>query len=496
MKKSVISITPSVHKSTIAPEIYGQFSEHLGRCIYDGVYVGEDSDIPNTNGMRNDVVEALREIKIPVLRWPGGCYADEYHWKDGIGPKESRRKMVNTSWGGTVEDNSFGTHEFMDLCEQIGCEPYIAVNLGSGTVQEAAEWLEYMTAESGSTFAELRAANGHAEPWKVKYLGIGNENWGCGGSMDADFYANEYKRYQQFCKEYSGNQLYKIACGPNGDDYAWTRELMSRINHQHAKGISLHYYTVPGDWEHKGSATDFTEQQYYATIANTLGIEDVIEGHLKIMNELDPEHNIDLIVDEWGTWYEVEPGTNPAFLYQQNTMRDAIVAALNLNIFNKHSDRISMANIAQVVNVLQALVLTEGDQIVKTPTYDVFAMYKEHQGASLVQSAVDTLPVDYDGKVIPSLSESVSVSDDGNMTITLANTSLKEEIQVICRLEDKSQFNGQAEIAVLQDEVHAHNTFEQPDQVKVQYRTEHWNGSEQTVTLLPCSVCRIHCPIV
>ena len=246
----------------------------------------------------------------------------------------------------------------------------------------------------------------------------------------------------------------------------------------------------------KGSATDFTEQQYYATIANTLGIEDVIEGHLKIMNELDPEHNIDLIVDEWGTWYEVEPGTNPAFLYQQNTMRDAIVAALNLNIFNKHSDRISMANIAQVVNVLQALVLTEGDQIVKTPTYDVFAMYKEHQGASLVQSAVDTLPVDYDGKVIPSLSESVSVSDDGNMTITLANTSLKEEIQVICRLEDKSQFNGQAEIAVLQDEVHAHNTFEQPDQVKVQYRTEHWNGSEQTVTLLPCSVCRIHCPIV
>lgn len=313
MKKSVLSITPSVHKSTIAPEIYGQFSEHLGRCIYDGVYVGEDSDIPNTNSVRNDVVEALREIKLPVLRWPGGCYADEYHWKDGIGPKESRRKMVNTNWGGTVEDNSFGTHEFMELCEQIGCEPYIAVNMGSGTVQEAAEWVEYMTAESGSTFAELRAANGHAEPWKVKYLGIGNESWGCGGSMDADFYANEYKRYQQFCKEYSGNKLYKVACGPSGDDYAWTRELMSRINHQHAKGISLHYYTVPGDWEHKGSATDFTEQEYYTTIAKTLGIEEVIDGHLKIMDELDPEHNIDLIIDEWGTWYDVEPGTNPGF---------------------------------------------------------------------------------------------------------------------------------------------------------------------------------------
>ena len=500
MKKAVLRIFPEKKISRIAPEIYGQFSEHLGRCIYDGVYVGEDSDIPNTSGMRKDVVEALRNVKLPVLRWPGGCFADEYHWKDGIGPKEKRRKMVNTNWGGTVEDNSFGTHEFMELCEQIGCEPYIAVNLGSGTVQEAAEWVEYMTAESDSTFAELRKKNGRKEPWKVKYLGIGNESWGCGGSMTADYYANEYKRYQQFCKEYSGNTLYKIACGPNGDDYNWTRELLSRIDHWHAKGISLHYYTVPGDWEHKGSATQFTDQEYYTTIAKTLEIEKIIEGHLKVMDECDPKHDIDLIVDEWGTWYDVEPGTNPGFLYQQNTMRDAIVAALNLNIFNKHSDRIAMANIAQVVNVLQAMILTEGSKIVKTPTYEVFDLFKEHQGAELVESQINSLTFGQNGVVIPMLSESVSVTEDeqtakGNkrVTITLANTSLADEIRVACRLPEGIRYCGMAEISMLHEEVHACNTFDEPEKVKAHTTQEEWTGTECEVTLPPCSVCRINC---
>ena len=500
MKKAVLRIFPEKKISRIAPEIYGQFSEHLGRCIYDGVYVGEDSDIPNTNGMRKDVVDALRNVKLPVLRWPGGCFADEYHWKDGIGPKEKRRKMVNTNWGGTVEDNSFGTHEFMELCEQIGCEPYIAVNLGSGTVQEAAEWVEYMTAESDSTFAELRKKNGRKEPWKVKYLGIGNESWGCGGSMTADYYANEYKRYQQFCKEYSGNTLYKIACGPHGDDYNWTRELLSRIDHWHAKGISLHYYTVPGDWEHKGSATQFTDQEYYTTIAKTLEIEKIIEGHLKVMDECDPKHDIDLIVDEWGTWYDVEPGTNPGFLYQQNTLRDAIVAALNLNIFNKHSDRIAMANIAQVVNVLQAMILTEGSKIVKTPTYEVFDLFKEHQGAELVESRINSLTFGQNGVVIPMLSESVSVTEDeqtakGNkrVTITLANTSLADEIRVACRLPEGISYCGMAEISMLHEEVHACNTFDEPEKVKAHTMQEEWTGTECEVTLPPCSVCRINC---
>lgn len=508
MLKTTLHIDPAKTLSYIAPEIYGQFSEHLGRCIYDGVYVGEDSEIPNKNGMRKDVVDALRTLKLPVLRWPGGCFADEYHWRDGIGPKEKRRRMVNTNWGGTVEDNSFGTHEFMELCDQLGCEPYIAVNLGSGTVQEAAEWIEYMTADGDSTIVKQRQANGRKEPWHLKYVGIGNENWGCGGSMSPDFYANEYKRYQCFCKNYGDNKLYKVACGPSGEDYNWTKELMSRIDHWHANAISLHYYTLPGDWEHKGSATDFDEQEYYTTISKAMYIENIIEKHLEIMDEHDPEHNIDLFVDEWGTWYDVEPGTNPGFLYQQNTMRDAIVAALSLNIFNKHSDRIAMANIAQVVNVLQAMLLTEGSKILKTPTYDVFRMYVPHQGAELVESHTDETTcvengrtvkgpaVHYNDITIPALSESVSVTEQNGqklLTITLANTSLCDTLSVELELPMQYSFAGEASIAMLDGEVHAYNTFEDPDHVRAYETEEEWSGNIQTLTLPVNSVCRVNC---
>ncbi len=504
MKKAVLTIHPDKKLSHIAPELYGQFSEHLGRCIYDGVFVGESSDIPNTNGMRNDIVDALRNLNLPVLRWPGGCFADEYHWKDGIGPKENRRKIINSNWGGFVEDNSFGTHEFMELCRQIDCEPYIAINLGSGTIQEAADWVEYMTAKDTSSLAELRKENGQEEPWKVKYIGIGNENWGCGGSMSADYYANEYKRYQQFCKPYSGNALYKIACGPSADDYCWTRELMSRINHFHANGISLHYYTIPtGSFEKKGSAINFTEKEYYETIFQTLRMEEIINGHLRVMDKFDPEHKIDLIVDEWGTWYDEEPGADSGVLYQQNTMRDAIVAALNLNIFNKHSDRIAMANIAQVVNVLQAMILTDGAQIIKTPTYEVFNMYKEHQNATLVKSSIDALSSGCDGVTIPALSESVSISEadspSGNgskkITITVANASLADDTEIELCLPETTQFIGEATISLLHDEVHSYNTFGQPEKVKAAERKETWNGNKQIITLPACSICKVHCTV-
>ncbi len=496
MLKTTLKINPDHTINRIAPEIYGQFSEHLGRCIYDGIYVGEDSDIPNVRGMRKDVVAALRALKLPVLRWPGGCFADEYHWRDGIGSKENRRRMVNTNWGGTVEDNSFGTHEFMELCEQIGCEPYIALNLGSGTVQEAAEWIEYMTADGDSTITNLRKENGREQPWHLKYIGVGNENWGCGGSMSPDFYANEYKRYQCFCKNYSGNELYKVACGPNAEDYHWTKELMSRIDHWHAHGISLHYYTLPGDWEHKGSATDFTDQEYYTTISKTLHIEEIIEKHLEIMDQYDPNHDIDLLVDEWGTWYDVEPGTNPGFLYQQNTMRDAIVAALNLNIFNKHSDRIAMANIAQVVNVLQAMLLTEGSKLLKTPTYDVFQMYREHQGAQLIESQAQSPCITSGEVTIPALSESVSLTEQNGyklLTITLANTSLTDALHVELELPWKYSFAGKAAIALLDEDVRAFNTFDDPDHVRAYESEEEWSGNTQTVELPACSVCRINC---
>ena len=451
-------------KSKISKEIYGHFSEHLGRCIYEGIYVGEDSKIPNVNGMRIDVVQALKEMKIPVLRWPGGCFADEYHWGDGIGPKEKRKKMINTHWGGLVEDNSFGTHEFMELCRQLECEPYINGNLGSGTVQEMSEWVEYLTFDGISPMADLRKQNGHEEPWKVKYFGVGNENWGCGGNMTPEFYGNMYRRYQTYCRNYGENKLYKIAGGPNVDDYNWTEQVM-KIAGNYMDGLSLHYYTHPGGWENKGPATGFSEAVWYETMNKTLRIEELIIKHLEIMNKYDPEKRVDLIVDEWGSWYAVEPGTNPGFLYQQNTMRDALIAGINLNIFNKHSDRIKMTNIAQVVNVLQSVILTEGEKMILTPTYHVFNMYKNHQEATLVESFIETKMIGVDEEnQVPNLNESVSIDSKGRINITINNLSIDEGYDIEGIIVDRPIKSVSA--TILTNEMSAYNTFDNPEVVK------------------------------
>lgn len=462
MSKLVINVHNK--KSKISKEIYGHFAEHLGRCIYEGIFVGEDSKIPNVNGMRKDVVQALKEIKIPVLRWPGGCFADEYHWKDGIGPKENRKKMVNTHWGGVIEDNSFGTHEFMELCRQLECEPYINGNLGSGTVQEMSDWVEYLTFDGVSPMADLRKKNGQAEQWKVKYFGIGNENWGCGGNMTSEFYGNLYRRYQTYCRNYGENKLYKIACGPNIDDYNWTEGVM-KVASNFMDAITLHYYTYPGGWLNKGPATGFDKETWYISMNKTLKMEELINRHLEIMNKYDPEKRVDLIIDEWGGWYDSEPGTNPGFLYQQNTMRDALIAGINLNIFNKHSDRVKMANLAQVVNVLQAVILTEGEKMILTPTYHVFNMYKNHQEATLVDSYIDTkmIGIDEENKV-PNLYESVSVDDKERVNITINNLSIDEAYDVEGILIDRSITSVKATILV--NDMGAYNTFDNPEMVK------------------------------
>ena len=482
MKKISMLINAKDKKGHINPEIYGHFSEHLGRCIYNGIYVGEGSSIPNINGVRKDVIEAFRQIKMPVLRWPGGCFADEYHWKDGIGEKSARKKMINTNWGGVTEDNSFGTHEFFNMCEEIGCEPYLAGNLGSGTVSELAEWIEYITFDGVSPMAELRRKNGREKPWKLKYLGIGNENWGCGGNMRPEYYVDEYRRYQSFCKDFSGNKLFRIACGPNSNDYTWTETIMKNLNKWHTRGISLHYYTVPtGDWSHKGDAVDFTNEEYYSTISKTLYMEELVTRHGEIMNRYDPEHDIGLIVDEWGCWYDVEKGTNPGFLYQQNTMRDAIVAACNLNIFNRHSDRIIMANLAQAVNVLQSLLLTEGEKLVKTPTYHVFDMFKEHQNGENVYCFCENEKTND----IPMISVSASVKD-GMMTVTAANCSLEEDAELDC---DICGFEGRSVSArILTNEVHSCNSFDAPEKVvPEEFNAAVCNGKLSAV-LPACSV--------
>ena len=464
--------------STIEPEIYGHFSEHLGRCIYDGVYryeglyVGENSPIPNVNGMRTDVVEALKELKVPMLRWPGGCFADEYHWKDGIGPKETRKKMINTHWGGVVEDNSFGTHEFMELCRQLGCKTYVNGNLGSGTVQEMSEWVEYMTFNGISPMADLRKENGHEEPWNVDFFGVGNENWGCGGNMTPEFYANEYRRYQTYVRNYDPEKpVKKVCCGANVDDYFWTEGVMKTCfshaewAHGFMDYLSLHYYVHPEGWEIKGSSTDFDGDVWYKTLNKALHMDELITRHGTIMDKYDPEKKVGMCVDEWGAWYTCEPGTNPGFLYQQNTVRDALIAGITLNIFNKHSDRVKIAALAQMVNVLQSVLLTEGDKMIKTPTYHVMHMYRHHQGAKLLESSVTGIDeIGPEEWKVPKVTESVSKDKDGVITITLNNLSIEAAEEVEIQLS-----NGEYKVAesriVTNSDMHAHNTFEPHQEV-------------------------------
>ena len=504
MKRLVINTLNK--KAKIHKEIYGHFSEHLGRCIYEGLYVGEKSDIPNTNGMRNDVVKALKDINIPVLRWPGGCFADEYHWKDGIGPKESRKKMINTHWGGVTEDNSFGTHEFMELVGQLGCEAYINMNVGSGSVQEMSEWVEYLTFNGLSPMDALREKNGRKDPWDVKFIGVGNENWGCGGMMNPEHYANEYRRYATFCRNYTDKKLFKILCGPNVDDYNWTEGIMKTIapilpvsGTDLVAGVSLHYYTHPGGWDNKGKALTFTKEEYYETISRTYYMEELIRRHSDIINRYDPDHTLGLIVDEWGTWYQVEEGTNPGFLYQQNTIRDAMVAGINLDIFNRHADRVRMANIAQMINVLQAVILTDGEKMIKTPTYHVFDLYKDHMDADLLESYLEneelsieahnvnpkTAPggVSPEAWKFPKLSHSVSMSSDGSITVTIVNASDEdaESVKIIPVEYEIKDVAGR----IVTGEVDAHNDFDDPDKVAVKEFTAFKTEGNTVIADLP-----------
>ena len=447
---------------TIHKDVYGHFAEHLGRCIYEGIWVGEDSGIPNHRGIRMDVVEALRRVKVPVLRWPGGCFADDYHWMDGIGPRSERPARINAHWGGVIENNHFGTHEFFELCELIGADAYICGNVGSGSVREMREWIEYITFDGPSALADLRRANGREEPWRLPYFGIGNENWGCGGHMRPEYYADVYRRYQSYVRSLSGNRIYKIACGANAADYRWTEVLM-REAARFMNGLSLHYYTMLPRGMSR-SATHFGALEWFETLRRALEMEKLIVRHGAIMDQYDPERRIGMIVDEWGTWYDVEPGTNPGFLYQQNTIRDALVAGLTLNIFNNHAYRVRMANLAQTVNVLQAMILTDGPRMLLTPTYHVFDMYKDHQGATLLPSTLECRPYSLEGQEIPSLSASASRGEQG-VTITLCNLSHDEEAPLKCELRGARALEARGKVLTA-DRITEHNTFEAPERVR------------------------------
>jgi alpha-L-arabinofuranosidase len=477
--------------AVINRNIYGQFSEHLGHCIYDGIWVGPDSPIPNTRGYNNAVLAALRELRVPILRWPGGCFADEYHWRDGIGPAESRPSMYNSHWGGVVENNHFGTHEFLDLCEMLGIEPYICVNVGSGTVKEAMDWVEYMTSDASSPMAKLRRANGRDKPWKVRYIAVGNESWGCGGSMRPEFYADNFRRYNTFIKNYIGgaeNQIYRVACGPSDDDYEWTDTLM-KIAGAQMNGLALHYYTIAtGDWSKKGSATDFGKPQYFSALGNTLRMEELIDRHSAIMDKYDPKRKVGLIVDEWGIWTDVEPGTNPGFLLQQNSMRDAIVAALNLHIFQAHADRVAGANIAQMVNVLQAMILTDHEKIVLTPTYHVFEMFRVHQDAVSLPVELTTPDLPQSPVRIPEVSASASRDASGRIHLSLVNTNPDAAVTVSCAVAGAVLKPPTGRILTAPS-MTSHNTFDAPHTVEpAPFTGAAASGDHISVTLPALSV--------
>jgi alpha-N-arabinofuranosidase len=444
-------------------QIYGQFAEHLGRGIYEGIWVGEDSKIPNTRGYRNDVVKALQELKIPVVRWPGGCFADEYHWREGIGPRNQRPIKVNTHWGGVEEPNSFGTHEFLDFAELIGAEAYVSGNAGSGSAQEMADWVEYITSDSKSSLAEQRRKNGREKPWKLPYFGVGNETWGCGGNMRAEYWADEFRRYQTFVKAPKDNHPVKVASGANGDDYLWTEVMLSQAA-KFMDAYSIHHYTRPRQvkWEDKGAATGFPESEWASTLKNTLFMDELVTKHSAIMDKYDPDKRIALYVDEWGTWYDPTPGQNPGFLWQQNTLRDALVASLTFNILHRHADRVRMGNIAQMVNVLQAMILTEQEKMLLTPTYYAFQMYIPFQDATSLPVSITTPEYKFGVLAMPAVDASAARGADGRVHLALLNLDPNKPASVSVKI---AGVNGRAATGrVLTGKaMDARNTFEQPN---------------------------------
>ena len=446
----------------ISKHIYGHFAEHLGRCIYGGLFVGEGNlKIANTNGVRNDVIDALIKLKIPNLRWPGGCFADTYQWKDGIGEKSKRPKIVNVWWGNTIEDNSFGTHEFLNMCELLHTEPYLAANIASGTVKDLIDWVQYVNFSGTSPMSALRAKNGREKPWNVKFWGVGNEAWGCGGNMKPDYYSNLFRQYSTFMKS---DSIYRIASGASSNEYNWTEVMMKEIPATLIEGVALHHYSVI-DWNAKGSATEFSEGQYFTTMKNALQMEELVANHSKIMDKYDPKKKIALVVDEWGGWYEVENKTNPGFLFQQNTMRDAMIAGITLNIFNNHADRVKIANLAQMVNVLQAVILTKEEQMLLTPTYHVMEMYNVHQDAKLVPLAIQSNDYTYNNEKLKAVSASASIDKTGSMHISLVNIDLKnsKEIEVDMKGQKFKIVNGRF---LSSKKINDHNNFDTPDKIK------------------------------
>src|SRR5689334_8091769 len=495
-EKIQLSIDVSKAGAKIDRNIFGQFAEHLGHGIYEGIWVGSDSKIPNTRGIRNDVVAALKAIKVPNIRWPGGCFADEYHWRKGIGPQ--RAITLNPNWGGVIEPNTFGTHEFLDFLDQIGSEAYISVNVGTGTPQEAAEWLEYLTTSQQTTLAKERAANGHPAPYKIAYLGIGNESWDCGGNMTPEYYLSQLKIYSRFVRNFNPaqqdkQQMLKIAVGPGGGEARWT-EWTEHImkawqNHQWSwdmNGLSMHNYTVVR-WPPAFASVGFGETEYRQILKSTLETDGLISKHSAIMDKYDPQKKIALVVDEWGAWYAPLPGSNPGFLIQQNSLRDAILAALNLNIFARHGDRVRMANIAQMINVLQAMIMTDKEKMVLTPTYHVFRMYVPFQDATFIPVTFNAGTYTNSGITLPRVDAIAAIDVTGKLWLELTNVDPNEFVEIEVNVPGLNANKGYGE-TLTAPTVDSVNTFAAPNTVTPKPITAKIQNSKLIIKLDPKSV--------
>jgi len=475
----------------INPALYGHFLEHLGGVIYDGVWVGADSKIANKNGIRQALIDHVLRLGPSVVRWPGGCFADKYHWRDGIGERAKRPRRFGR-WQDDVESNQFGTHEFLQFCRLCKVQPYLAGNIGTGTAEEFQQWVEYCNMPSGkTTLADERAANGDPDPFNVRYWGVGNESWGCGGKFTPEDYCTQYRRFTEWLPSY-GTPLYLIASGPNGNDREWTRRFFKKwIDYARAplSGWAAHYYCGT-----TGHALNFSRDQWYEMLFKANFMGRLITDQWAAMGEFDPKHKVKLIVDEWGTWHPAGTQLNPHHLFEQvGCLRDALVAGLTLDTFNRHADKVDMANIAQMINCLQSLFLADGDRFVATPNFHVFEMYRPHQSAQSVRVDVQTSEIEFSTakgpQKLPRLAGSASRTGK-RLTLTAVHTHAEEPAEIAIHLRSGSASRVRQTL-LTHERLNAHNTFAQPNEVTPRTTTPDLHGTQLVCTVPPASVVRL-----
>jgi alpha-N-arabinofuranosidase len=515
--ESRIEILTAEPVGTIAPEIYGHFAEHLGGVVYDGIWVGENSKIANVNGIRKSLIDAFAKIKPSVVRWPGGCFADSYNWRDGIGPKNKRPRTTNfwrdaREWPKDAPDgpwkydtNQFGTDDFLRFCKLTGAQPYIAANLRSLPAKDFYEWVEYCNSPAGTTtLADMRAVNGERDGAKVRFWGIGNESWGCGGNFTPEEYAAEYRRFTAWAPRY-GVDLAFIGAGPNGGDLDWTRRFFTKLNERRALGAmwgwAMHHYSWnvssgrTTDWfQGKGDAVNYPDEEWYEMLREADRIDGMIAECWSVMGEIDRNHRIKLVVDEWGTWFKSGSEVNNTHLLgQQSTIRDAVLAGLTLDTFHRHAEKIGMAAIAQLVNCLQSLFLAHEDKFVLTPTYHVFDMYAAHQGKTSVRTVVTAPRANYTRAGQPATIRGLNGSASLNgkqLVVTVTNSDPKSarETEIAVRGASVKSVKGTVLSA---SDIHAHNSFADPNQVTPKDAGARLSGSSLVHAFPPASVTKL-----